>query len=98
LIWLGFDPSVQMFRNWELLTALPPRSAYFSIMQQLIRVVIKLEPVELVRSELVNLSRATSGSINVRSLTKSDEVTDTTCVAREARLLYGQCTSQGNRN
>jgi hypothetical protein len=71
LIWLEFDPSVQTFRNWALPTALSRRSAYLSIMQQIIRVVIKLEPVELVRNEFANLWRSTSGSISARGVVKS---------------------------
>lgn len=55
LICLGFDPGLQAFQNWALPTALLRRSAYFIIMQQIIRVVINLVPVELVRSEFVNL-------------------------------------------
>lgn len=71
LICLGFDPSRQAFQSWALPTALLRRSAYFSIIQQIIRVVIKLEHVELVRSEFINLWRATSGSIDARSMVKS---------------------------
>lgn len=71
LICLGFDHSLQAFQNWAPRTSLLWRSAYISIMQHIIRVIFKLVPLELVRSEFVNLWRATSGSINARSVVTS---------------------------
>jgi hypothetical protein len=60
-------------------------------MQQIIRAVIKLEPVELVRSEFVNLWRASYKWLD--QCERYGEVTDSTCGAHEATLLYGQYAS-----